>query len=65
MIGKILLYFSLLVFFFQVLMGLPYGSVPRKTVPRSEQSTAMDYSVLMDFNVSLIQNENGDRRYFL
>ncbi|XP_026195874.1 transmembrane channel-like protein 2-A isoform X2 [Anabas testudineus] len=34
----------------EVLMGLPYGSLPRKTVPRSEQDTAMDYSVLMDFN---------------
>ncbi|KAF3702297.1 Transmembrane channel-like protein 2-A [Channa argus] len=34
----------------EVLMGLPYGSVPRKTVPRAEQPTAMDYSVLMDFN---------------
>uniref|UniRef100_A0A669CLR7 Transmembrane channel-like protein n=1 Tax=Oreochromis niloticus TaxID=8128 RepID=A0A669CLR7_ORENI len=38
----------------KVLMGLPYGSVPRKTVPRAEQDTAQDYSVLMDFNVSLI-----------
>uniref|UniRef100_A0A8C1E6N5 Transmembrane channel-like protein n=2 Tax=Cyprinus carpio TaxID=7962 RepID=A0A8C1E6N5_CYPCA len=34
----------------KVLMGLPYGSIPRKTVPRDEQATAMDYSVLMDFN---------------
>ena len=34
-------------------MGLPYGSIPRKTVPRAEQATAQDYSVLMDFNVSL------------
>ncbi|XP_017294040.1 transmembrane channel-like protein 2-A [Kryptolebias marmoratus] len=34
----------------EVLMGLPYGSIPRKTVPRAEQDTAMDYSVLMDFN---------------
>uniref|UniRef100_A0A3B4TDG8 Transmembrane channel-like protein n=1 Tax=Seriola dumerili TaxID=41447 RepID=A0A3B4TDG8_SERDU len=33
-----------------VLMGLPYGSIPRKTVPRAEQATAQDYSVLMDFN---------------
>uniref|UniRef100_A0A3Q3K813 Transmembrane channel-like protein n=1 Tax=Monopterus albus TaxID=43700 RepID=A0A3Q3K813_MONAL len=33
----------------EVLMGLPYGSVPRKTVPRAEQPTAQDYSVLMDF----------------
>ncbi|CAF93596.1 unnamed protein product, partial [Tetraodon nigroviridis] len=34
----------------EVLMGLPYGSIPRKTVPRAEQATAQDYSVLMDFN---------------
>lgn len=35
-------------------MGLPYGSIPRKTVPRAEQATAQDYSVLMDFNVSCL-----------
>ncbi|KAM9323038.1 transmembrane channel-like protein 2-A [Pholidichthys leucotaenia] len=34
----------------EVLMGLPYGSIPRKTVPRAEQATAQDYAVLMDFN---------------
>ncbi|TKS84175.1 Transmembrane channel-like protein 2 [Collichthys lucidus] len=34
----------------EVLMGLPYGSIPRKTVPRAEQHVAQDYSVLMDFN---------------
>ncbi|XP_072569938.1 transmembrane channel-like protein 2-A isoform X1 [Paramormyrops kingsleyae] len=34
----------------ELLMGLPYGTIPRKTVPRAEQDTAMDYSVLMDFN---------------
>ncbi|KAF6716435.1 Transmembrane channel-like protein 2 [Oryzias melastigma] len=33
----------------EVMMGLPYGSIPRKTVPRAEQETAMDYSVLFDF----------------
>ncbi|XP_015242867.1 PREDICTED: transmembrane channel-like protein 1 [Cyprinodon variegatus] len=33
----------------EVLMGLPYGSIPRKTVPREEQDTAMDFSVLLDF----------------
>ncbi|XP_047448271.1 transmembrane channel-like protein 2-B [Mugil cephalus] len=33
----------------EVLMGLPYGSIPRKTVPRDEQATAMDLSVLLDF----------------
>lgn len=42
----------LVCFYLQVLMGLPYGSIPRKTVPRAEQATAQDYSVLMDFNVS-------------
>lgn len=38
----------------QVLMGLPYGSIPRKTVPREDQDRAMDYAVLTDFNVSSI-----------
>ncbi|KAM6943976.1 transmembrane channel-like protein 2-B [Lycodopsis pacificus] len=33
----------------EILMGLPYGSIPRKTVPREEQDTAMDFSVLTDF----------------
>ncbi|XP_028269449.1 transmembrane channel-like protein 2-B isoform X1 [Parambassis ranga] len=33
----------------EVLMGLPYGSIPRKTVPREEQDSAMDFSVLFDF----------------
>lgn len=36
---------------FQLLMGLPYGSIPRKTVPREEQDSAMDYAVLTDFSV--------------
>ncbi|KAM6985083.1 transmembrane channel-like protein 2-A [Aplochiton taeniatus] len=34
----------------EVLMGLPYGSIPRKTVPRADQATAQDYAVLTDFN---------------
>lgn len=34
-------------------MGLPYGSIPRKTVPREEQDTAMDFSVLNDFEVGI------------
>uniref|UniRef100_A0A669CLL3 Transmembrane channel-like protein n=2 Tax=Oreochromis TaxID=8139 RepID=A0A669CLL3_ORENI len=38
----------------KVLMGLPYGSIPRKTVPRSEQDTAMDFSVLFDFGVRIL-----------
>ncbi|XP_047238281.1 transmembrane channel-like protein 2-B [Girardinichthys multiradiatus] len=33
----------------EVLMGLPYGSIPRKTVPRDEQDTAMDFSDLFNF----------------
>uniref|UniRef100_A0A3P8T0Q5 Transmembrane channel-like protein n=1 Tax=Amphiprion percula TaxID=161767 RepID=A0A3P8T0Q5_AMPPE len=33
----------------EVLMGLPYGSIARKTVPRAEQDSAMDFSVLFDF----------------
>uniref|UniRef100_A0A8C8ZVX0 Transmembrane channel-like protein n=1 Tax=Prolemur simus TaxID=1328070 RepID=A0A8C8ZVX0_PROSS len=33
----------------EVLMGMPYGSIPRKTVPRAEQEKAMDFSVLWDF----------------
>uniref|UniRef100_A0A3B3VAT7 Transmembrane channel-like protein n=1 Tax=Poecilia latipinna TaxID=48699 RepID=A0A3B3VAT7_9TELE len=39
----------------KVLMGLPYGSIPRKTVPRDEQATAMDFSVLFDFG-SVLDN---------
>ncbi|XP_051533110.1 transmembrane channel-like protein 2-A [Myxocyprinus asiaticus] len=53
MYGMNLVLFSLtfgLVVIPEVLMGLPYGSIPRKTVPRAEQDTAMDYSVLTDFN---------------
>ncbi|KAJ8380711.1 hypothetical protein SKAU_G00014890 [Synaphobranchus kaupii] len=33
----------------EVLMGLPYGTIPRKTVPREDQDKAMDLSVLLDF----------------
>ncbi|XP_044275079.1 transmembrane channel-like protein 2 [Varanus komodoensis] len=33
----------------EVLMGAPYGSIPRKIVPRAEQPKAMDFSVLWDF----------------
>ncbi|XP_060895307.1 transmembrane channel-like protein 2-B [Labrus mixtus] len=33
----------------ELLMGLPYGSIPRKIVPRAEQDNAMDFSVLFDF----------------
>uniref|UniRef100_A0A8C1R158 Transmembrane channel-like protein n=1 Tax=Cyprinus carpio TaxID=7962 RepID=A0A8C1R158_CYPCA len=33
----------------EVLMGMPYGSIARKTVPRDEQDSAMDFSVLFEF----------------
>ncbi|XP_078251396.1 transmembrane channel-like protein 2-A, partial [Rhinoraja longicauda] len=33
----------------EMLMGLQYGTIPRKTVPRAEQPTAMDFSVLWEF----------------
>ncbi|KAJ8262909.1 hypothetical protein COCON_G00153660 [Conger conger] len=33
----------------EALMGKPYGSMPRKTVPRAEESSAMDFAVLWDF----------------
>ncbi|KAM4706968.1 transmembrane channel-like protein 2-B [Discoglossus pictus] len=38
-----------LIFIPEILMGLPYGSIPRKTIPRAEQATAMDYNVLSEF----------------
>ncbi|GAA6105767.1 transmembrane channel-like protein 2-A [Tachysurus ichikawai] len=53
MYGMNLVLFSLtfgLIVIPEVLMGLPYGSIPRKTVPREEQATAMDYAVLTDFS---------------
>ncbi|XP_008279047.1 transmembrane channel-like protein 1 [Stegastes partitus] len=33
----------------EALMGRPYGSMPRKTVPRGEEASAMDFAVLWDF----------------
>ncbi|KAK5606806.1 AN1-type zinc finger protein tmc1 [Crenichthys baileyi] len=33
----------------EALMGKPYGSLPRKTVPRAEEASAMDFAVLWDF----------------
>ncbi|KAM4807971.1 transmembrane channel-like protein 1 [Rhinophrynus dorsalis] len=33
----------------EVLMGLPYGSIPRKTIPRREQATSMNFGVLNEF----------------
>ncbi|XP_040275684.1 transmembrane channel-like protein 1 [Bufo bufo] len=34
----------------EALMGKPYGSIPRKTVPRAEQSSAMNFATLYDFS---------------
>nr|XP_031305737.1 transmembrane channel-like protein 1 isoform X3 [Camelus dromedarius] len=34
----------------QYLWGLPYGSLPRKTVPRAEEASAANFGVLYDFN---------------
>ena len=39
-------------------MGLPQGSIPRKTVPRAEQAKAMDFSVLFEFGVSASFNDS-------
>nr|XP_055055057.1 transmembrane channel-like protein 1 isoform X1 [Misgurnus anguillicaudatus] len=33
----------------EALMGKPYGSLPRKTVPRQEEASAMNFAVLWDF----------------
>ncbi|XP_043560920.1 transmembrane channel-like protein 1 [Chiloscyllium plagiosum] len=33
----------------EALMGKPYGSMPRKTVPMSEQDSAMNFATLWDF----------------
>lgn len=35
-------------------MGMPYGSIARKTVPREEQDSAMDFSVLFEFEVRFL-----------
>ncbi|XP_066110449.1 transmembrane channel-like protein 1 [Saccopteryx bilineata] len=34
----------------EYLWGLPYGSIPRKTVPRAEEASAANFGVLYDFN---------------
>lgn len=35
-------------------MGLHAGSIPRKTIPRDQQATAMNYGVLSEFGVKKI-----------
>ena len=44
-------YTSVVLSLHKILMGMPYGSVPRKIVPRAEEEKAMDFSVLWDFEV--------------
>ncbi|KAJ7335542.1 hypothetical protein JRQ81_013483, partial [Phrynocephalus forsythii] len=34
----------------EALMGKPYGSLPRKTVPRPEEASAMNFATLWDFS---------------
>ncbi|KAJ6669570.1 hypothetical protein lerEdw1_000119, partial [Lerista edwardsae] len=34
----------------EALMGKPYGSLPRKTVPRAEEASAMNFATLYDFS---------------
>ncbi|XP_075708226.1 transmembrane channel-like protein 1 [Rhinoderma darwinii] len=34
----------------EALMGKPHGSIPRKTVPRAEQPSAMNFATLYDFS---------------
>ncbi|CAI5786857.1 channel 1 [Podarcis lilfordi] len=34
----------------EALMGKPYGTLPRKTVPRAEEATAMNFATLWDFS---------------
>uniref|UniRef100_G1LL83 Transmembrane channel-like protein n=1 Tax=Ailuropoda melanoleuca TaxID=9646 RepID=G1LL83_AILME len=36
----------------EYLWGLPYGSLPRKTVPRADEASAANFGVLYDFNVT-------------
>ncbi|XP_042328547.1 transmembrane channel-like protein 2 isoform X2 [Sceloporus undulatus] len=43
----------------EILMGAPYGSIPRKIVPRAEQPKAMDFSVLWDFEVEIVMSLLG------
>uniref|UniRef100_A0AAY4CZ08 Transmembrane channel-like protein n=1 Tax=Denticeps clupeoides TaxID=299321 RepID=A0AAY4CZ08_9TELE len=59
--GKAKKLYAYKVMMLKALMGKPYGSMPRKTVPRAEQASAMDFAVLWDFGVreasaSFLQN---------
>uniref|UniRef100_A0A665UY18 Transmembrane channel-like protein n=1 Tax=Echeneis naucrates TaxID=173247 RepID=A0A665UY18_ECHNA len=47
----------------KALMGRPYGSIPRKTVPRAEEASAMDFAVLWDCGVILEENHEGYAQY--
>lgn len=39
-------------------MGKPYGSMPRKVVPRAEEASAMNFATLYDFSVSTLYSLN-------
>uniref|UniRef100_A0A8C7RPK9 Transmembrane channel-like protein n=1 Tax=Oncorhynchus mykiss TaxID=8022 RepID=A0A8C7RPK9_ONCMY len=49
--GKSRKLYAYKVMMLKALMGRPYGSMPRKTVPRADEANAMDFAVLWDFGV--------------
>uniref|UniRef100_A0A3B4B8E5 Transmembrane channel-like protein n=1 Tax=Periophthalmus magnuspinnatus TaxID=409849 RepID=A0A3B4B8E5_9GOBI len=64
--GKGRKFYAYKVMMTKALMGRPYGSIPRKTVPRAEEGSAMDFAVLWDFGVSRLLKDNKSKyiRYF-
>ncbi|KAK2513870.1 hypothetical protein Q9233_015263 [Columba guinea] len=48
--GKGKKFYAYKVMMTKALMGKPYGSLPRKTVPRAEEATAMNFATLWDFS---------------
>uniref|UniRef100_A0A4W4FVG2 Transmembrane channel-like protein n=1 Tax=Electrophorus electricus TaxID=8005 RepID=A0A4W4FVG2_ELEEL len=43
----------------KTLWGVPYGTIPRKTVPRNEQANAMDFDVLYEYGILFKINHNN------
>ncbi|XP_077456033.1 transmembrane channel-like protein 1 isoform X5 [Stigmatopora argus] len=43
----------------EALMGRPYGSIPRKTVPRADEGGAMDFAVLWDFGEAILEEQES------
>ncbi|XP_034503229.1 transmembrane channel-like protein 1 [Ailuropoda melanoleuca] len=43
----------------EYLWGLPYGSLPRKTVPRADEASAANFGVLYDFNMNMVMSLLG------